>query len=212
MSRMRRTSRLVTGVALAGTVLLTGGGCQWRGLNSLALPGAEGNGEDAFHITVEMPNVTTLTRNSPVRVADVNVGRITDIQARDYTAIVSVSLNPEVKLPHNAHAKIGQTSLLGSQHLELYPPPEERPVGHLDDGDTIPLSRASVYPTTEQTLSALSVVLTDGGLEQFQTIADELNQALDGRQVEAKDVISQLETTVSGLDKQRGDIIAAMDG
>ena len=74
------------------------------------------------------------------------------------------------------------------------------------------MARAGVYPTTEQTLSALSVVLTNGGLAQFETISRELNTALDGRQFEAKEVISQLETTVSGLDQQRADIIAAMDG
>jgi len=208
----RGPRRLLSAGALSLVVLLTGSGCDWKGLNSIALPGAEGNGDGAYEITVEMPNVTTLTMNSPVRVNDVNVGRITRLEARDYTAIVGVSLNEEVQLPHNAYAKIGQTSLLGSQHLELFPPAEEKPVGRLQGGDTIPLAHAGVYPTTEQTLSALSVVLTDGGLQQFQTISDELNKALDGRQLEAKDVIGQLRTTVGGLDKQRGDIVAAMDG
>ena len=134
------------------------------------------------------------------------------MRVEDYTAIVTVSLNEDVRLPANAHAKIGQTSLLGSQHLELFPPPDGGAEGTLQGGDVIPIERAGVYPTTEQTLSALSVVLTDGGLAQFETIAQELNTALDGRQVDAKEVITQLETTVSGLDEQRADIIAAMEG
>ena len=207
----RRPRLLATG-ALGAAVLLAGTGCSWQGLNSLPLPGAQGNGEGAYEVTIQMPNVTTITRNSPVRVNDVNVGSITSIEARDYTAIVTVSLNEDIRLPANAYAKIGQTSLLGSQHLELFPPPEGKPVGTLSDGDVIPLDRAGVYPTTEQTLSALSVVLTDGGLAQFDTISKELNAALTGREVQAKDVISQLKTTVEGLDGQRADIIAAMDG
>ena len=56
-------------------------------------------------------NVTTITRNSPVRVNDVNVGSISDMRVEDYTAIVTVTLNEEVRLPANAHAKLGQTSL-----------------------------------------------------------------------------------------------------
>ncbi|MFN7241648.1 MCE family protein [Dietzia cercidiphylli] len=207
-----RNRRLLAAGALGGAVLLAGTGCTWEGLNSLPLPGAQGNGEGAYEVTIEMPNVTTITRNSPVRVNDVNVGSITDMRVEDYTAIVTVSLNEDVRLPANAHAKIGQTSLLGSQHLEIFPPPDGEPEGSLSDGDVIPLARAGVYPTTEQTLSALSVVLTNGGLAQFETISRELNTALDGRQFEAKEVISQLETTVSGLDQQRADIIAAMDG
>lgn len=210
MSRNR--SRVLATGALGCAVLLAGAGCTWDGLNSLPLPGAQGQGDGAYEITIEMPNVTTITKNSPVRVNDVNVGSIQDLRVEDYTAIVTVSLNQEVRLPANAHAKIGQTSLLGSQHLELFPPPDGEAEGSLSDGDRIPLARAGVYPTTEQTLSALSVVLTDGGLAQFETISRELNTALDGRQVDAKEVLGQLETTVSGLDEQRADIIAAMDG
>ena len=215
-NRARRTgsrrSRLLAGGALGASILLAGSGCSWDGLNSLPLPGAQGNGDGAYQVTIEMPNVTTITRNSPVRVNDVNVGSISDMRVEDYTAIVTVSLNGDVRLPANAHAKIGQTSLLGSQHLELFPPPDGGAEGTLEDGDVIPIERAGVYPTTEQTLSALSVVLTDGGLAQFATISEELNTALDGRQVDAKEVIGQLETTVSGLDDQRADIIAAMEG
>lgn len=205
-------SRFLGAGALGAVVLLTGAGCAWDGLNSLPLPGAEGKGDDSYEVTIEMPNVTTITRNSPVRVNDVNVGSISAMRVEDYTAIVTISLNGDVRLPANAHAKIGQTSLLGSQHLELFPPPDGDDQGRLEDGDVIPIERAGVYPTTEQTLSALSVVLTDGGLAQFETISTELNTALDGRQMDAKEVISQLETTVSGLDAQRADIIAAMEG
>src|SRR5690606_21964115 len=127
-----------------------------------------GNGDGAYEVTIEMPNVTTITRNSPVRVNDVNVGSISSMRVEDYTAIVTVSLNEDVRLPANAHAKIGRTSLLGSQHLELFPPRDGGAEGTLQGGDVIPIERAGVYPTTEQTLSALSVVLTDGGLAQFE--------------------------------------------
>lgn len=209
---MRSVRNLVTVGAVGVSTTMILAGCNWQGLNSLPLPGAEGRGDGSWTVTIEMPNVTTLTMNSPVRVADVNVGSISGIRAQDYTAIVDVSLNREVTLPANAHAKIGQTSLLGSQHLELMPPPEGDPHGRLAEGDRIPIDRASLYPTTEQTLSSLSVVLTNGGLQQFEQIADELNQALDGRQVEANQLIGELRTAVEGLDAQRDDIISAMEG
>ncbi|MBB1021309.1 MCE family protein [Dietzia sp. E1] len=212
MSHTTGRSRIAAVGALGCAVLLAGAGCGWDGLNSLPLPGAQGTGDGAYEVTIEMPNVTTITRNSPVRVNDVNVGSISDMRVEDYTAIVTVTLNEEVRLPANAHAKLGQTSLLGSQHLELFPPPDGDSEGTLAAGDLIPIERAGVYPTTEQTLSALSVVLTDGGLAQFETIAQEFNTALDGRQLDTKEVINQLETTVSGLDEQRADIVAAMEG
>ena len=39
-------------------------------------------------------------------------------------------LNGDVDLPANATAKIGQTSLLGSLHIELAPPTDQPPQGN----------------------------------------------------------------------------------
>lgn len=195
---------------IASTIALSG--CEWKGLNSIPLPGSQGRGDDAYSIQIEMPNVTTLTENSPVRVNDVVVGSIRGFEVKDWKALVTVSLNSDVSLPANTFAKIGQTSLLGSQHLELLQPVGEVPEGKLGEGDIIPLERAGTYPTTEQTLSALSVVLSDGGLSQFQTIAREANEALNGREDTTRRVIESLEKAISGLDKQKADIVAAMEG
>lgn len=208
--KMRRWALAAS--ALTMTAVITSG-CSWQGLNSLPLPGAEGTSGDAFDVTIYMPDVTTLTRNSPVRIGDVEVGSIKEITAEDYTAKVVVSLNGDVQMPANSWAKIGQTSLLGSQHLELIPPPEEKPTGTLAAGDVIPLEHAGTYPTTEQTLAALSVVLTNGGLAQFEDIVRELNAALDdGRVADAKEVIGQLNDAISSLDDQKDSIVTAMEG
>ena len=107
-------------------------------------------------------------------------------------------------------AKIGQTSLLGSQHLALVAPVHAE--GRLSGGDVIPLERAGAYPTTEQTLSSLSVVLNGGGLAQIQDITTELNSAIGGREDSIRDLLPRLDELVTGLDAQRQDIIDAMSG
>ncbi len=198
--------------AVAITLSLTLTGCEWEGLNSLPLPGTEGQGDDAYTVEIQMPNVTTLSQNSPVRVNDVTVGSVTGIDVQDWHALVTVSINGDVQLPANATAKIGQTSLLGSQHLELAPPTDTEPEGRLEDGDVIPIERAGAYPTTEQTLSSLSVVLNGGGIAQIHDITQELNAALGGREDSIRDLLPQLDQLVTSLDQQRGDIIGAMEG
>ncbi|MGW0178629.1 MCE family protein [Nocardia sp. NPDC003345] len=204
----RRVAAVVVGLALALPIT----GCQYDGLNSLPMPGTEGTGEGAYEVKIQMPNVTTLTRNSPVRVDDVAVGSVTDIEVEDWHALVTVSLNPAVVLPANATAKIGQTSLLGSNHVELAPPTDIAPQGRLAAGDVIPLDRAGVYPTTEQVLSSLSVVLNGGGISQLENITRELNAALVGNEDEVRDLIPQMNDLISNLDAQRDDIINAMSG
>ncbi|MEV6252471.1 MCE family protein [Nocardia sp. NPDC051911] len=206
--RMRRTAAVAAGLAVALGVT----GCQWDGLNSLPMPGTEGTAPGSYEVRVQMPNVTTLTRNSPVRVHDVAVGTVSKIEVEDWHALVTVSLNPDVHLPANAVAKIGQTSLLGSNHLELSEPTNQPPEGQLKAGDVIPLARAGTYPTTEQVLSSLSVVLNGGGVAQLETITHELNSALTGREDAIRDLLPQLNELTTNLDRQTGDIIAAMSG
>jgi phospholipid/cholesterol/gamma-HCH transport system substrate-binding protein len=64
---------------------LTISGCaDWRGLNSLPLPGTQGTGPGSFVIQAQMPDVNNLQQNSRVRVADVTVGNVTKIQRQDW--------------------------------------------------------------------------------------------------------------------------------
>ncbi|GGL15316.1 MCE family protein [Nocardia jinanensis] len=212
-AKFGRATAALTGVAICGlsAVLLSGCG-QWTGLNSLPLPGTEGQGPGAYTVRIEMPNVTAIQENSRVRVADVNVGTITGIERRDWHALVTVALNGDVVLPANATATIGQTSLLGSQHIELAGPIGTPQTDRLRDGDVIPLDRASQYPTTEETLAVVSVMLNGSGLGHLQQINTELNAALSGRESDVRSLLGQLETFTDGLDRQRDDIIAAMAG
>ncbi|MBM7458252.1 MCE family protein [Rhodococcus coprophilus] len=207
-SNTRRT--VAAAAVMAASLTLTA--CEWDGLNSIPMPGTAGRGEGAYQVQIEMPNVTTLTQNSPVRVDDVTVGSIASIEVEGWHALVTVALDKDTVVPANATAKIGQTSLLGSQHLELLTPVDEPAQGRLADGDLIPLERAGVYPTTEQTLSSLSLVLNGGGLAQINDITTELNAALVGREDSVRNLLPRLDELVSTLDAQRGEIVSALEG
>lgn len=198
----------LAGSAVGAALLLSG--CGWSGLNSVALPGAAGRGADSFSVVIEMPDVTTISANSPVTVADVTVGSIATIETENWHAKVTVSLEDSVDLPANATATIGQTSLLGSKHIALAPPVGVPPEGRLEDGSVIALENASVYPTTEEALTALSVVLNGGGLAQVQTITTELNKTLSGREDSVRDLLSQLDSLTATLDGQRTAMVTTM--
>ena len=118
----------------------------WRGLNSLPMPGTQGGGPGSFMIQAQLPDVNNIQPNSRVRVGDVTVGTVTKIERQGWHALVTMRLNGDVDLPENATAKIGLTSLLGSLHIELAPPADAPPKGRLHDGSLIPLS-SSAAPT-----------------------------------------------------------------
>lgn len=186
-------------------------GCGWRGLNSLPLPGTEGTGPGSFIVQAQVPDVSNIQPNSRVQVGDVTVGNVTTIERQGWHALVSMRLNADVDLPENATAKLGQTSLLGSLHVELAPPADAPPEGKLHDGSLIPLAHGGAYPTTEQTLAAISMLLNGGGLGQVQDITRAFSTAFRGREHDLRSMIEQLDRFATLTNDQTGDIIAATD-
>jgi phospholipid/cholesterol/gamma-HCH transport system substrate-binding protein len=197
------------------TLLLAG--CQFGGLNSLNMPGTAGHGSGSYTIKIQLPDVSTLPQNSPVKVDDVTVGSVSGVEAVQrpdgtFFAAVQVSLDSDVILPANATAKVAQTSLLGSQHIELAPPTDGPDVGRLTDGAEIPIERAGSYPTTEQVLASLGMVVNKGNLGALQDITDETYNAVAGRSGTFTELIPRLAELTASLDRQTGDIIAAAEG
>ncbi|MDM3973873.1 MCE family protein [Mycobacterium marseillense] len=187
------------------------GGCAFQGVNSLPLPGTVGRGPHANVYHVEIANIGTLESNSPVMMADVIVGSVGKMRVKGDHADVEVSVKPDVVVPGNAVAAVGQTSLLGSMHVELNPPLGQPARGRLQSGATIPLDRSSSYPSTEQTLSALSVVLNSGGLGQIGDIVHNFSAGLSGHENDIRQLLTRLDEFVGVLDQQRDRIMASID-
>lgn len=218
----RKLMRIKAGRATTRTLVIGSGamllaGCQFGGLNSLDMPGTAGHGKGSFTITVEVPDVATLPQNSPVLVDDVTVGSVSGIEAVQrpdgtFFAAVKLSLDENVKLPENSTVRVGQTSLLGSQHIALAAPVDQAPVGQLREGAQIRLSDGSRAPTTEEVLSALGTVVNKGNLGALQDITQELYTAVAGREGQFSGLIPRLAELTSSLNRQTDDIIETAEG
>lgn len=208
---MTNWGRVRTFVVVGACVVLAATGCAFRGLNSLPLPGAVGRGAGANIYHVELANTGTLESNSPVMIGDVVVGSIGNMVVRGWHADVEISVRPDVVVPANAVATVGQTSLLGSMHLGLNPPLGQKPTGKLASGATIPLDKSSTYPSTEQTLASLSAIVNGGGLGQIGDIIHNFNAALSGHEAQMRDLLGRLDDFVGLLDEQHDDIIASIE-
>jgi phospholipid/cholesterol/gamma-HCH transport system substrate-binding protein len=196
-------------VAVLGATLLSG--CEWHNLNSLPMPGTQGSGPGAYEVKAALADVSNIQQNSRVRVGDVNVGTVAKIERQGWHALVTMTIDGDVKLPANAIAKVGQTSLMGSLHVELLSPTDGPPQGKLEDGSLIPLQPRTAYPTTEQTLAAVSMLLNGGGIGRIQEITKAFSTAFAGRAEEVKTLIQQMDQFIGHLDEQKTDIIEATD-
>lgn len=205
-----RLTRATTGFLLLITAAVMSG-CGWRGVNSIPLPGTEGHGPGSYQVQAQMPNVTNIQPNSRVRVGDVTVGTVTKIERQGWHALITMKINGDVTLPANATAKLGQTSVFGTVHVELAPPTDAAPQGRLLNGALIPLSRAGAYPTTEQTLAVASMFLNGGGLGQIQDITKAFSTAFGGREDDLHTLILRVNEFVGQLNRQKDDILTATD-
>ncbi|MDS1113130.1 MCE family protein [Gordonia westfalica] len=234
MRSARTRGGIVAGAAALALILA---GCSFDGPNSLPVPGAEGTGGGSYEITALIPSAAGLVNNAPVLIDDATVGSIGDIEVKDWNALVTIRLNDGVIVPRGSHVMVGLTSVLGSTHLEIVQPAEPEG-GRLEPGDEIPLTKcpeqsnivtdpsvpavpdinaaqqvsACTYPSTEQVLSSLSVVLNGGGLSQIGDIVHEMSEVFGGREDQIKELIPRLNTLVADLDAQKGNIIRATEG
>jgi len=206
--------RLIVGGGRRGLVLLAAAAvmtsCTWRGIANVPLPIGRATGPNHMTIYVQVPDTLALNTNSRVRAADVWVGTVRDIRVKNWIATLTLDVDATVKLPANATAKVGQTSLLGAQHVELAAPPNPSPQP-LKNGDTIPLMNSSAYPTVERTLASVAVVLSGGGIANLDLIQTEILNILDGHADQVREFLTRLDTFTAELNHQRGNLTRAID-
>lgn len=203
---MTRVKTLVLGV-LAAMFLSA---CD-ASVYSLPLPGGPDVGDDPITVKVEFADVLDLVPQSTVKVNDVSVGKVTEIDLQGYQALVTMELRRDVDLPGNAVAELRQTSLLGEKFVQLSAPAEGAVADRLEDGEVIPIERAGRNPEVEEVLGALSLLLNGGGVAQLKTITQELNLALEGREDSARSVLRNLRTFTGQLDDNKADIVDAIE-
>jgi phospholipid/cholesterol/gamma-HCH transport system substrate-binding protein len=196
-------------VLLVVAALLSSCG-SWHGIANVPLPGGAGTGPGSYTVYVQMADTLALNANSRVRVADVFVGSVRAIEVKNWIATLTLGVDRNVKLPANATAAIGQTSLLGSQHVELAAPPDPSPQP-LKNGDIIPLKNSSAFPTVERTLASFATVLRGGGVPNLEVIQNEFNNILTGRGPQIRAFLGKLDTFTDQLNQQRDDITRAID-
>ncbi|MDI3313023.1 MAG: virulence factor Mce family protein [Mycobacterium sp.] len=205
----RARDRTRRGLALLVTALMVSS-CGWHGISNVSIPGGPGTGPGSYTVYVQVPETLAINGNSKVLVADVFVGKIRAIQLKNWVATLTLSLDKNVKLPRNATAKIGQTSLLGTQHVELAAPPNPSPQ-LLQEGDTIPLQNSSAYPSTEQTLASLALILRGGGVPNLEVLQNEIYYLVKGRAEKIHALLGKLDAFTAQLNGQRDDIARAID-
>lgn len=200
------TRTRVVGVAVAALALVAGAsGC---GISLQSLPKISGQSGPFYHLHATFSDVLNLPAEAEVRAGVATVGQVSSISTSNFHANVTLDIKTKVKLPVGTTAQVRFDSPLGDEYVLLTVPQGASSRGDLRNGATI--TETSSAPSIEDSLAALSTVLTNGGISQVATITQNLNKAFSGNQPQVRDLLTQLNRAVTSLSSHSGDIDAAL--
>lgn len=177
-------------------------GCGLRFQNFAMGTGSE---SETYPVVIEVSDAAQLPVGGLVRLGQSDIGRVADVNVKDYTARITVNINNDVKLPKGTKARLQLPSPLGEEYVKLEPP-QGSSAPNITSGGVIPLADTSRGPDPEQLLAAVGTLLRGSGIEQAKTIVRETNNVLGGREGEIRTLMSRVDTVLSQLDSQSGAI------
>lgn len=94
------------------------------------------DGDNYYKVYADFDNIGSLKVRQPVRVAGVSIGQIAeiDLNQKQFTARVTLSINKSFKLPKDSQAMIMTEGVLGAQYISFSPGFEDE---SLKDGDHV---------------------------------------------------------------------------
>ncbi|MCK5892422.1 MlaD family protein [Aeromicrobium sp.] len=207
MNRSRHL--LITGVLL-GALGAGLAGCGTTAAD-LPLPGTSMRGE-TYQVSATFDDALNLAQGASVKVDGVVVGRVVAIGVEDLRAVVTMDIAADTPISRTADFRLRTTTALGELFVDVVEDPAAVAADRatLQDGDRVDPDRSSAAPTVEDTLSAASLFINGGGLSQIQTIVDETNLAIGGREDTVRDVLHRITSTASSVADMSAEIDAAL--
>ncbi|WP_188113347.1 MCE family protein [Nocardioides humilatus] len=117
--------------------------------------------EDQHTLSVMFPRTTNLYEGAQVKVLGVKVGSVDSIEREGLQVRVTISYDPDVKLPADVHAVIVPPSVVGDRFIQLAPAYTGGEV--LADGADLDIDRSGVPLELEDTYRALDQLSSDLG-------------------------------------------------
>ncbi len=173
--RTRTRSALIIGVtavfALSGCSRLPG-----LTVEQIPLPAPGGVG-DGITVKASFDNALNLPARAKVKLHGTDVGMVEKIEAKDYRAVVTMTVGKGTRLPVGTGAELRQATPLGDVFIALQPPVGAAAGNYIGDGGELDGPRRA-GATVEDLLVTAAAAVDGGALGSLQTIITELSAAV----------------------------------
>lgn len=195
-------------VALGLTVLLTSCGA---GLDRLPLSGPNSAAGDTYGIVAAFVNALNLPQQAKVKLNGADIGEVSAIRVRDFTAYVEMRINRAVVLPQGSTAELRSATPLGDLFVAIRSNADSgaaRPA--LRNGDTIGVGSTTAAATIEELLSSAALLVNGGTIRQLTSVVNGSGTALGGRGANIAALLQHSSNLVSRLSARSDQMVATM--
>jgi phospholipid/cholesterol/gamma-HCH transport system substrate-binding protein len=179
---------------------------------ALLLAGCSGGG-DTLAASAKFGDVGDLAQDAPVMMADIVVGKVTDIRLVGHEALVSMELEESAEVPQDVQVRVRRTSVLGERILDLVPAEDvddDSPL--LADGDEI--TDTETRSDLEDLVAEGTDVLAEISASELAVMIEEGARGFGGQGLELRrmlDNFNEIITGYAGRSKQITDLIKSLD-
>jgi phospholipid/cholesterol/gamma-HCH transport system substrate-binding protein len=174
-------------------------------LGAAAAVASTSGGDDEITVTAHFDDVGDLAPSAPVMLADVQVGRVSEIELDGTRALVTMSIETSARAPQGVTATVRRTSLLGERIIDLDVPetlPTDAPL--LQNGQEI--LQTETRPDLEDLVRQGVDVLAPIAASEVATLVDEGGKGFGGRGDELGTMLGNFQHIVSAYAAHTRDI------
>jgi phospholipid/cholesterol/gamma-HCH transport system substrate-binding protein len=167
--------------------------------------------DETYTLEAEFSNASGVFEGDAVKLAGVDVGRVTGTRIEDGKAVVEFEVEEATPLTTETRVGIRWRNVIGLRFLYLYPAEGGQP---LEEGDRIPLARTDAAGDVGEFLNRLGPVLQAIDPQKANEFLDAMNTALAGNEVVVQSLFTEgatLATELGAMDQQIQALIGNSD-
>jgi phospholipid/cholesterol/gamma-HCH transport system substrate-binding protein len=163
---------------------------------------------DTYDMKAEFEDATGVLDGDAVKIAGVDVGRVTGTEIKDGKAVLSFNVDKDVELPTDSEVAIRWRNVLGQRFVYIYPGDDTE---HWDEGDTIPLSHTNDVADIGEFLNRVGPILKAIDPEQANAFLDAVNTALANNEENVQALLDAGASLASDLSERDGHIARTIE-
>src|SRR5687767_4535896 len=147
---------------------------------------------DTYEVDAVFDDATGVLNGDKVKIAGVDVGRITGFEVDKGRATLTMQLNAEIQVPENAIVEIKYRNLLGQRVVNILEPQGIPSNETLQDGDTIPASQTRPALDLDVVFNNLRPLIQSTNPEDINTVARTVLKIFEGKEGDLGAILGNL--------------------